>query len=494
MPLAPPLTGRDRRATRAILPAVARFESIAPDKSHGDGIAVEVGGGAVAIFSHGRRPMSLFTPEDGRIVEVNDAWLEKYGYSREEACRMRVQDVSAEPQATTEAVRGAEQTGGAMIDVRWHRDRAGKVFPVEITSGTLRLESRVLMYAVMNDISERLEADQRRVRSEARFRALVEHMPIVVIVHAQGRRILYMNPATRKQLGYEEDDDMSELMLQDLIPEDDWSRVAGRIATIGQGLPTPPAEGWMVRRDGTLMPLEVNAIPFEYDGQPAVLAMGLDLRERKRMEAQLVLADRLAALGRLAASVGHEINNPLAYLLGNVQLLERDLACSRGIDPDLRQTLCERLDILREGALRVRDIVRDLKSLSGGEAGAGAGRGPAARARDVYPHGRARDPGPGEARQGLRPARRPVGERAAPGPGFLEPARQRRPGHRRRRPGRQRDRHQDPARRAGPRGRGGQGHGRGHPGGSSTSASSSRSSRPRRPEERGSGCPSPTAS
>lgn len=104
-------------------------DSIAPDKSRGDGIAVEIGGGSVAIFSHGPTPMSLFDPRDGRIVEVNDAWVERYGYAREEARTLRVQDVSAEPQATTNAVRGAEETGGALISTRWHKARPARCFP-----------------------------------------------------------------------------------------------------------------------------------------------------------------------------------------------------------------------------------------------------------------------------------------------------------------------------------------------------------------------------
>lgn len=323
---------------------------------HGDG---------VAIFSHGRNAMSLFDPTDGRILEVNDAWVDVYGYTREEAHALRVQDVSAEPDATSRAVLDATSTGGARIDVRWHRRKDGAIFPVELTSGTLRLGPRLLMYAVMQDIAPRLRADERTLRSETRFRALIEHMPAGIVVHAGGV-VRYMNPHLRAILGFDPTADVDAKLL-DLVHPEDRDTVSERIGAItSSGVPTPPMEGRMVRRDGGPVWVEVMAIPFEFDGAAAVLAIVRDVRERKTMEAQLVLADRLSSLGRLAASVGHEINNPLTYILGNIQLLERDLLRLPGVDERTRAALLDRLAILEDGSKRVRDIVRDLKSLSGG--------------------------------------------------------------------------------------------------------------------------------
>jgi signal transduction histidine kinase/CheY-like chemotaxis protein len=86
--------------------------------------------------------------------------------------------------------------------------------------------------------------------------------------------------------------------------------------------------------------------------------------ERARMQARLVEADRLAAVGTLAAGVAHEINNPLAYLLGGLEFVERELAA-------LSPSLCGRLDEvmlvlgeMRAGGRRIRHIVRDLKTFS----------------------------------------------------------------------------------------------------------------------------------
>ena len=78
------------------------------------------------------------------------------------------------------------------------------------------------------------------------------------------------------------------------------------------------------------------------------------------------MTDRLASLGRLSASIGHELNNPLGYVLGNAELVERELAKA-----DVPKEVAERLEphvrMVREGAMRMRDIVHDLKTLARGD-------------------------------------------------------------------------------------------------------------------------------
>lgn len=113
-----------------------------------------------------------------------------------------------------------------------------------------------------------------------------------------------------------------------------------------------------------------------------VLAMGLQLaialfvigrlnaglRQLEATQGRLVKADKLAAVGTLSAGVAHEINNPLAYVISNLDYLSSE--CGPAMDAhtprqaaDLRQALAE----AREGAERVRVIVRDLKALARGD-------------------------------------------------------------------------------------------------------------------------------
>jgi signal transduction histidine kinase len=108
-----------------------------------------------------------------------------------------------------------------------------------------------------------------------------------------------------------------------------------------------------------------QAIIFE--GAPARLVVGRDMAERERLQNQLATADRLAALGLLAAGVAHEVNNPLAYLLNNIEIAQRQLS-HLGSGAELARGA---LAIATEGAHRIRHIVRELLLLAREEPTAG---------------------------------------------------------------------------------------------------------------------------
>lgn len=308
------------------------------------------------VFSHERDPMSLFDVETGRFLEVNDAWIALYGFSRQEALSMRVADVSAEPAETHSAVARANSGAGARINLRWHRKRDGTSFPVELTCGKLELSGRAVMYAAIRDISERIRAQEALARSEAGFRALIESLQDFVVVHRHGK-VVYMNPSANAALGYAPLELVGRSVLDVVHPDDRAKARQGATKIV------PLLELRLLQSDGKIVIVELSAMPTVYGGESAIIALGRDVSVRKRMEAQLIMADRLASIGRLAASVGHEINNPLAYVLGTISLMRHDLEGAE-LPPDLASRLVERLDVLREGAERMRDIVHQLKTLA----------------------------------------------------------------------------------------------------------------------------------
>ena len=109
--------------------------------------------------------------------------------------------------------------------------------------------------------------------------------------------------------------------------------------------------------------LDVTSVePLRVGGQQGTLVLARDVTRRRALEAQLQLADRLAAVGTIATGVAHEINNPLAYVLANLDFLERVL--DGGLQGD---DIAEARTILaetRDGAERLRAIVRDLKAFA----------------------------------------------------------------------------------------------------------------------------------
>ncbi|HYO58966.1 PhnD/SsuA/transferrin family substrate-binding protein [Archangium sp.] len=96
-----------------------------------------------------------------------------------------------------------------------------------------------------------------------------------------------------------------------------------------------------------------------------------DVTLRKQMEARLIQADRLSALGSLAAAVGHEMNNPLAFMLANLSYAREELERLGESLRDKGAAVTEELgDVLEslsetaEGALRLKHIVQDLRTLA----------------------------------------------------------------------------------------------------------------------------------
>ncbi len=85
-----------------------------------------------------------------------------------------------------------------------------------------------------------------------------------------------------------------------------------------------------------------------------------DVTERKKLQAQLIFADRLSSLGTLAAGVGHEINNPLSFIMANLTFLEEELEAGNPNQAELMSVLKD----CQSGVKRIAAIVRDLRTFS----------------------------------------------------------------------------------------------------------------------------------
>lgn len=123
----------------------------------------------------------------------------------------------------------------------------------------------------------------------------------------------------------------------------------------------------IITGDGEEVPTEISSSLIELDGRSMLIAVFRDITDRvqatnaiRERDAQLQLSSRLAAMGTLAAGVGHEINNPLTYVVGNLAFIEEELANDTTIDRDVVAAVRESI----AGAHQVRNIVSDLKALA----------------------------------------------------------------------------------------------------------------------------------
>ena len=238
----------------------------------------------------------------------------------------------------------------------------GRHIDVEVLQSRVQLKGRTLSVAFLFDISARKATELALRQSEARFRVLIDGAPDGVAI-LRGPNIAFLNAAAARMLGAESADAALGKPITSFLHPDDAELAATRIGQLyrtGARLPEP-AEYRSRSREGQELYVEISAIPTEYQGQPAVLAFARDVTERKAIQARMVEADRLAALGVLSAGIAHEINNPLAYLLLNLEYLSRELP-TLPQDPHKLDALMVRVKDACHGAERVASIVRDLRT------------------------------------------------------------------------------------------------------------------------------------
>jgi PAS domain S-box-containing protein len=197
---------------------------------------------------------------------------------------------------------------------------------------------------------------------EALFRQLIELAPDAVWINERGR-LVFANPATAHMLGYASSAEVLALIPGEFVHPDDRQAMVDRSRQmIGSGKSLPPYEYRVRHHDGRWLITEVHSMPIQWQGRPAILGFARDITARKEMEARLVRADRLAALGTLLAGIAHEMNNPLSY----VTLAIEEMSEALEVDADrlpLPQVK-ERLTEVRGGVQRVTSIVRQLRATS----------------------------------------------------------------------------------------------------------------------------------
>ena len=108
---------------------------------------------------------------------------------------------------------------------------------------------------------------------------------------------------------------------------------------------------------------QVRVGRLEHEGPGRVVLVREDITSRRRIEAQVQLSQRMEAMGSLTAGVAHEINNPLAYVLGHLETLQEELEQEGALFPG-RQ---EHLEAALEGVLRIRELVSKLRVFSQGD-------------------------------------------------------------------------------------------------------------------------------
>ncbi|WP_309671982.1 PAS domain S-box protein [Gemmatimonas sp.] len=222
------------------------------------------------------------------------------------------------------------------------------------------------------------EAQYALRESEARYRRIVETTNDGIIMVTLDATLTFANPRVAEMLGYTTAELIGRSLLQ-LLPELSHAQAMHRIRSAEHDA-EGASEVTILRKDGSELYIELkcSAVRDTNGEHVGMLAMMSDRTRRRqaedslrKVEAQLVVSDRMASVGTLAAGVAHEINNPLAAVTANLDFIaerlehvsDRSIASGDGA-AWLQSNLWEPLNDAREATERVRIIVRDLKIFS----------------------------------------------------------------------------------------------------------------------------------
>ena len=171
-------------------------------------------------------------------------------------------------------------------------------------------------------VIENIRLQEEIKQSEERYRTVVEYALDGVCMIGRDYRFKYVNEKLAEIQGYSRDE-LIGADLRNYLDEESKGLLADREDQQTRGLkPLPYFELNILRKDGGMRRVEANARNIkDSKGDVNTIAILKDITDKKRIEEQLLQAEKLRALGEMASGVAHDFNNALAAILGNTQLL-----------------------------------------------------------------------------------------------------------------------------------------------------------------------------
>ena len=312
------------------------------------------------LFETLQEGIYIVTPQD-QIVDANPALVRILGYdSKSELLARKVSEVFPDEAVRTFVRREVDQhpvlEGREITLIR----KDGISITCLNTAAAVRDSSgKIIRYqGALMDITARREMERRLHKQQEFARRLVDNFPDLILVLDAQAHYTFVSPRCLEVLGYEVED-TRDMQFGGRTHPEDLPALMNLYGDIVQGRKNFGSLEVRVRhKQGDWRRILFNFSPLSDESNKieGVVLSGRDVTDLKRLEEQLIQAEKLAAMGQMLAGVAHELNNPLTAILGVTELVrERE-----GLDDSMKR----QLDLTHRQARRAARIVQNLLEFS----------------------------------------------------------------------------------------------------------------------------------
>jgi len=314
----------------------------------------------------------------GTVTFVNDAACRLMGYTREELVGMNYRQYTTPESARRlyEIYNRIYTTGRPefMQDYEIVR-KDGSIRVHQANSVLLRdKEGKPCGFRILaRDVTDRKKAEDALRESEKRYRMIARNMHDTIWAIDFDMRFTYLSPSIVRLTGYTPEETQGRPMAEQMTPESHalTEAMLGKAVALAIGDEETNTDGLgpieleLVRKDGSLVSVEVTAAFNRDETGRAIGLVGTarDITERRqaeemkaRLESQLIQAQKMESIGRLAGGVAHDFNNMLSVILGYVTLIKMRLDDKEALQHDIQE--------IERAASRSRDITAQLLAFS----------------------------------------------------------------------------------------------------------------------------------